>query len=217
MRLLFPFLIILSLLLISCSGGQGSDKVISEEITIRALAEHRENELLWTRELESVRLLLDTKKNQVVADSIKLEPLVMTSALTGKKSLYPYLEGFGSLDTSSISKEMKTFLDSTFESLAKWQLSSLKVQDNSIFSLTLFKYDIEHLWEENFSETFPIVQDDITLFQSKLYGEPYFLEDQVQLPVRLYALKGHIDIILYFTSITPYKIDAIQISRWERK
>lgn len=217
MKFLLFVLCIFEFLFFSCSNGQETEKVISDEISLKAISQNREQELLWTRELESVRLLLDTKKNQVVADSIKLEPLVMTGAVTGKNPVYPYLEGFGSLDTTSISKDMRAFLDETYRCLSKWQIQSLKMQDSSAFSAILFKYDVEKLWEQNFGDKFPVLQDDMPLFTSRLYGEPFIDDSEVQIPVRLYANRGHLDILLYFTSLTPYKIDSIQIKSWGRK
>ena len=69
MKLVFFLLILPFFLFFSCSSGQSSEKIISDEVSLKVLSQNREQELLWTRELESVRLLLDTKKNQVVADN----------------------------------------------------------------------------------------------------------------------------------------------------
>lgn len=217
MKLVFFLLILQFFLFFSCSSGQSSEKIISDEVSLKVLSQNREQELLWTRELESVRLLLDTKKNQVVADNIKLEPLVMTGTVSGKSPVYPYLDGFGSLDTTSISREMRAFLDETFKTLSLWQVQSLKMQENSIFSAVLFKYDVENLWQNQFGEKFPLVSEDMPLFSAKLYGEPFIDDTEVQIPVRLYAKRGYLDVMLYFTVLTPYKIDNIQIKAWERK
>lgn len=206
-----------SVLYISCSNGAGSDKIISESATIKQLTFERDSDLLWTRELESVRLLLDVKKNQAVSDNVLLEPVVMICANTNKAAVYPYLENFGSLDTSSISKELRTFLDGSCEHICEWKPELLMLKDSALFSLILFKYDIENQWTENFNEDFPVVSEEQKLFDSWFYGEPFINDGELQIPVRFAVKKGFIDIKMFIDSAESFKIDGIQILKWERK
>ena len=209
-------MIFLSSFLISCSAGQGNEKIFSDTSTIKELTENREKELLWTRELESVRLLLDIKKNPVVQDNIALEPVVMIGAQSGKEPVYPMLDNFGSLDTSLISKEMKVFLDSTCTAISKWKPSEISVDSNSVYSVVLFKYDIENQWKNNFSVSFPVIEDSIKLFSSWIYGNPFIEEAYIHIPVRFFSKYGTVDVLLIFTT-SAYKISSIQIQKWERK
>ncbi|MBQ5998757.1 MAG: hypothetical protein IJL70_04725 [Treponema sp.] len=216
MKYFFCALIFLSSVFISCSAGQGNEKIFSDTNTIKELTETREKELLWTRELESVRLLLDTKKNPVVQDNIALEPVVMIGAQSGKEPVYPMLDDFGSLDTSLISKEMKVFLDATCNAISKWQPSEISVDSNSVYSVVLFKYDIENQWKNNFSVSFPVIEDKLKLFSGWIYGNPFVGDDYIQIPVRFFSKYGSVDILLIFTT-SVYKITGIQIQKWERK
>lgn len=216
-RIHFSFLFILVALIFSCSNDQNSEKFNSEESTIKQLTLERDEQLLWTRELESVRLLLDLKKTQAVSEKVFLEPLVMISANSGKNPVYPILEDFGSLDTSGISRELRAFLDEFCNNVAVWKIEALNIKSSSLYSLVLFKYDIENQWSENFSKDFPEINEDSKIFDSWFYGEPFINDSEIQLPVRLLCSYGFVDLKLFIDSSENFKIDGIQIIRWEKK
>ncbi len=209
-------LILISSFIASCSAGHGNDRIFSDTNTIKELASEREKELLWTRELESVRLLLDTKKNASVQDNIILEPVVMLGAHNSSAVIYPVLDGFGSLDTSSVSKELKTSLDKACTSISKWKVSELNVNSKNAYTAVLFKYDIENEWKNNFKASFPAVEDGAELFSTWLYGNPFAEDDCIQIPVRFFSRYGTVDVLLFFDA-SNYHINEIQIQKWERK
>lgn len=216
-RIIFSFLLILCALFFSCSNDQNNDRFNSDTATIKQLTLNRDEQLLWTRELESVRLLLDLKKNQSVSEKIFLEPVVMISANTGKNPIYPILEDFGSLDTSGITKELRVFLDEFCNNVASWKTDALNIKSSSLFSLILFKYDLESKWSENFGVSFPEINEDSKIFDSWFYGEPFINDNEIQLPVRLICNSGIVDLKLFIDSSENFKIDGIQIIKWEKK
>ncbi len=207
----------LSLLFFSCSNGSGGEKFFSEETTIKESTSRRDDSVLWTRELESVRLLIDTKKNNGAADTLRLEPLSVMSLSSQGTPVYPILEGFGSLDTSDISAELRTFLDSFCTSVAAWSFSQELFTSESAFVLPLFMYDVKMQWKEAFSKDFPDVEAENPLFSSWLYGEPFADGSEFQIPVRLFCAYGYLDVLLYVRSASQFKIDALLIQKWGKK
>jgi len=208
--------VLISPFIASCSAGHGNDKIFSDTNTIKELASEREKELLWTRELESVRLVLDTKKNAAVQDNIILEPVVMLGAQNSSGVIYPVLDGFGSLDTSSVSKDLKASLDKACTAISKWKISELNVESKNAYTAVLFKYDIENEWKSNFKAAFPAVAEGSVLFSSWLYGNPFAEDESIQIPVRFFSKYGTVDVLIFFAA-SSYHINEIQIQKWERK
>ena len=225
--------IILSLFL-SCAGNQNGEIVYYNEDTLRAITEQKEKELLWTRELETVRLLKDISKNEGTVSSMRLscQAMSLVSFQDFYKPLYPLLPGFSSLDTSSMMPELRDFLTAFCDSLTNWKLKEDAFENEYIFSLALFKYDVENQWENFFNIPFPQPEEELTaedktdsekkddkkmeeqkLFSRYLFGEPFFDEETIEIPVRFYAAKGSLDIQL-FVSKEKMKLNQIQIQKW---
>ncbi len=232
------FLPLASVLLIlsfsSCSQGSSSDIVYLNDDTLRSVTSRKEASLQWTRELESVRLLRDVSRNEAVSPSLGLTVPVLSVAETrfSGPSIYPVLPGFGSLDTSLITGEYRTFLDDFCASVSKWNIREDSFEPSSIFSLAFFMHDISSLWTDFFGEDFPIseknqasdgsstekqeAQVEKTLFSRWIYGEPFFDVDGVHLPVRFFCAKGSVDVILYSTRET-FKLNQIVVQKWNKK
>ena len=145
-------------LLSSCSHNQGTDIVYLNEDTLQAVTESKENDLQWTRELESVRLLRDISKNEAVSSSIKLTNPVVSIASSEffGSPIYPVLPGFGSLNTSSITQEFRKSLDDFCNDVSQWNISEKTLESSSLFFAALFKFDIENGWKTYFGKDFPV-------------------------------------------------------------
>ena len=191
MKFLVFFLIlsIPSALLISCSQGHSSEIVYLNEDTLRSLTEDKERSLVWTRELESVRLLRDISKNKAVDENSKLST-VMLCAVHGDylpDPIYPELPGFGSLDTSSLSKEHRAFFDEFSEQISMWKFPEEKVD-----------------------------KKEARLFTSWLYGKTFVDEDSILVPVRFFCAEGSVDVRLCSSKEKPI-IDQIAVIKWNGK
>lgn len=130
--------------------------------------------------------------------------------------LYPVLEDFGSLDTTGISKELKTFLDSFSETVMKWKLDQKMMNSASVFSLILFKNDVESNWKDKMKTEF-FVSDEVPLFASKIYGEPTFIGEEIIVPVRFECKSGSLDARLHVDFASEFKIGQIVILRWGKR
>lgn len=220
----------------SCSGSQQNDIVYYNDDTLRSVTDKIESELLWTREIEGVRLLKDISKNEGAAQNMRLTcpAMCMVSSSDYGEPVYPVLPGFSSLNTSLLLPSLRSFLDGFCSSLTKWKLDTSSFESSSIFSLALFKYDVETQWKDFFAVDFPELQsenesskdaadsktpseDEPLLFSRWLYGEPFFDEETVEIPVRFYVAKGSgsIDVLLFVSKETE-KLNQIQIQRWNK-
>ena len=140
----------------ACSGSHTADVAFFDKETLRDISMGREKETVWTRELESVRLVRDISEIPQVSKDIPLEPLVVAVADTGKSLTYPALAGFGSLDTGSISSELLCFLDAFCNAIGCWEIPSKNMSDNALFSIILFRHDIVEGWRAEFDAEFPV-------------------------------------------------------------
>ena len=219
---------------ISCSHNQSTDIIYLNEDTLQSITEIKENELQWTRELESVRLLRDISKNEAVSSSVKLTSPVISIAYPEYfgSPVYPFLPGFGSLNTSLINSELKKNLDDFCSSISAWTFSEKALDSSSLFFLALFKFDIENGWKDFFDSDFPsqkkqteispaeegeeVKEEKNSVFDRYIYGEPFFDEESVQIPVRFFCNKGSVDVLLYCSKDT-FKFNQIIIKKWNKK
>lgn len=209
------FIILFSLF--SCSHSQNGEIVYLNEETLRSVTEEKEKSLQWTRELESVRLLRDISKNEAVSENIKInsEVLCVRDSSFSAGTVYPFLPGFGSLDTSGMTAEYREFLESFCSSVAEWKMPEDKFEEGFLFSLALFKYDIENGWETFFGKEFPSDSDVFPVFSAWIFGEPFFDEENIQTPVRFYCADGSVDVLL-FSGNDGFRMNQIMIQRWTK-
>lgn len=205
--------VVFEILFFSCSADSSIDLSSGAEETLRQLAAKKEEELLWTRELESVRLTKEINTSSAVSSSVKLSPEIYSVSNSDFIPLYPSISGFGSLNTTEISAELKKFLDEFSNSVAAWKLESSYMKTSSVFSLVVFKYDVEHKWKSFFGKDFEISEEN-PLFSSFFYGEPFFEEQSIIVPVRFKNESGFIDIHLYIDKSDEFKVVQIFIQNW---
>lgn len=212
----------------SCSNAQSIEIAHLTDETLKNSAAQKESELLWTRELESVRLTRDYSKNIAASKNFTLSPAAMAVANTTVSSVYPSLPGFGSLDSSALSVEMLAFLDSECEHIALWQLDKVRMEQDSEFSLVLFKFDVETLWKKSFFKPFPVNltessessaenAETFRLFSGWIYGRPFFDGDTAAVPVRFEGADGMLDICLYVRTDASFCIRQIEIQNLQQK
>lgn len=238
----FVFILPLGVLLVltSCSNSQGQEPAAFDKETLRTLSLEKENQTLWTRELEADRLLQDFSAVPEVAPDIQLEPRVAAAAELGGNSLYPLLQGFGSLDTAGISNELATFLTAFCASISVWNFRAEDFADSSIFSVVVFKTDVEKSWKPVFGTEFPIRHEKAaeaqreysgdetasngksvpeppkqTLFLSYIYGAPFAEDGGALVPVRFYAENGILDAALFIdmTADSGESSEGLKISQ----
>lgn len=231
--LILIFSISIFLVFSSCSGSQGLETANFDKETLRGIALEKERETLWTRELESVRLLQETSEIPEIAKGIRLEPHIAAAAELSGSYIFPYLSGFGSLDTTGTSKELSEFLEKFCTSVSEWKISADFFAEDSLFSLVLFKNDVEKSWKDIFNTDFPANNlskndeqdkkhaESQKVFISYIYGASFTEDSGVFVPVRFYAQKGFVDAALFIENSgeasekSQIKIRQIQIIKWE--
>lgn len=208
--------LLMFLLFSACSNGSSIDLSSGSEENLKQIAAKRESSLLWTRELESIRLTREINTVSAVSSNLKLSPEVIIVSSSDRTPLFPVLDSFGSLDTTGITSDLKTFLDGFSESVIKWKLEISMMNQASAFSLILFKNDVESAWKEKMGIPF-LVTEELPLFTSKIYGEPTFIGDEIIVPVRFECKSGSLDIRLHIDSSDQFKIGQIVILRWGKQ
>ena len=155
--------IFLLLIFISCSSNNEEIIKYNVDENLHTIVSQKNEELIWTRELESVRLLKDTKKMEGVASSVKLSKNVVIASENLYPKIYPYLEGFGSLDTTLVSADLDKLLKTFASSLCFGVFDESLFNSQAVFSFVLFQNDLKNLWKELFKQDMPTFSTDLLL------------------------------------------------------
>ncbi len=163
----------------------------------------------WSDEIESNRLEGNIKERDDVSKRIKLNSSVILASHSQSevKSVYPAVEGFGSLDTSDMDSLLYETVCSFCETFMKGDdVDSYFVSKNK-FNLALFNYDFDKIKNEILKDK----EDDYVLFSKRLIGQCVVAEDVYQVPVRFYGNDFLLDIYCYFVKESNiYKVEQIQ-------
>ncbi|MBM7022347.1 hypothetical protein [Treponema sp. Marseille-Q4523] len=198
----------------SCSDNQA---VIASDTgeTLRAKAAVKDEDALWTREVEKERLVRTIETNEVLSSSVKLSPESLIASLSSSETVYPCIQGFASLDTTLMSSELKSALDAFVSALSRNESADASFAPENLFSYVFFLSDLKSGWKTHFALDFPDAQTP--LFTSSLYGSPFIDEAGAEVPVRFGFSGGFIDVLLYFEKDgETYTISNIEIRKWER-
>ena len=206
-------LIFLSILFFSCSSDSSIDLISGSDETLRVTFSERNSNVIWSREIESSVLSRKINTSAYVSSTVKLEPEVYLASANDETPVYPSLAGFGSLDSTQISPEAKSAVGKFIGNIITWNFDENLVKENSLFSLVLFKYDIENGWKANFAEDFPSDAEK-KLFTTYYYGEPFVEEESLSVPVRLKNSKGFVDIQIFVDKTENFKVSQILIKKW---
>ena len=144
-----------------------------------------------------------------------------------QKPVYPELDDFGSLDTSSIKPQIKEKLNSFCTKLSEASiLETVSFFNNKyLFGYVFFRKDFEDGWKKNFKNDFPAkkskteneeAENKNTIFDKWIFGQPFNGVDVIQIPVRFYCKYGTIDVTIYMNPNGNNEFYQITIDRWER-
>lgn len=212
--------IFLLLIFISCSANNEEIIKYNVDENLHTIVSQKNEELIWTRELESVRLLKDTKKMEGVAASVKLSKNVVIASENNYPKIYPYLEGFGSLDTTLVSADLDKLLKTFASSLCFGVFDESLFNSQAVFSFVLFQNDLKNLWKELFKQdmpTFPeeeqeTISNSQKVFTSWIVSKPYVFDNEIQVTIRFKKDAKYIDVMLFVS--VENKIEQIQITQW---
>lgn len=218
--ILFFICIIYSIFSFSCSSQNEEIIKYNSEESLFSVFKNKEQDKLWTRELESVRLLQDTSKIDGALNSVKLNKVVVMSLIDKADKKYPYIESFGSLDISSMNNALKTVLDDFSNDLSFGFINETYFSKDSVYSFVLFKNDLQEIWTKLFNQKYlsftkeeqKDILNDKKTFTKWIYSTPFIYEDEIQVPVRYSKDKKYIDVVILFSN--DLKIKLINITKW---
>ncbi|MBP3709847.1 MAG: hypothetical protein J6I73_05530 [Treponema sp.] len=212
----FSLCAVFSLLLASCADSKSFILVDTSE-TLRSQSDARDADTLWTRELEAMRLFQNIEERESIEKSIPLTPFTVIAAASNYDAVYPFLSGFGSLDTSLISQELRAVLDTFVQAILSGQSADRCMARGSLYSYVFFMNDMQAGWKQFFGSDMPEYSESHPLFSTVLYGAPFIDEQGAVIPVRLGFSRGSIDVLLCFENAEDgYKINQIEIQKWSR-
>ena len=167
---------------------------------------------IWAREIESSVLSRKINTSAYISSNLKLEPELYLAAVTEETPVYPSLNGFGSLDSTQLVPETKQIVEKIAENIISWNFDESLFEKNTVFSLILFKYDVENGWKEKFGADFPSGEE--RKFSVYYCGEPFIEEDFISVPLRFKNSKGFVDVRIFIDRSQNFKIAQILVKKW---
>lgn len=199
-------------LFFSCSSDSSIDLNSGSEETLRMTFSQKNSSTIWAREIESSVLSRKINTSAYISSNLKLEPELYLAAVTEETPVYPSLNGFGSLDSTQLVPEAKQIVEKIAENIIFWNFDESLFEKNSVFSLILFKYDVENGWKEKFGADFPSGEE--RKFSVYYCGEPFIEEDFISVPLRFKNSKGFVDVRIFIDRSQNFKIAQILVKKW---
>ena len=155
------FLFIVSISFFSCSNAADLQETAAQEgemKTLKNIISGNESNISWTGELEGDRLYFDVYRDaEYVSSEVALTPTVVNVAGGLGKAVYPELQGFGSLDTSSMPYDIKVLVNDFAKALSAnvYEGPEKFFDEKYIFNYVFFRRDMINDWKKFFGVDFP--------------------------------------------------------------
>ncbi len=215
-------------ILISCNNSSENKLVYIENDTIKDVVKNKEQNITWTFEIEPERLSKDISKNVwETGENIPYTPDFLRLYKTFQKPVFPELNDFGSLDTSSLKGKTKERLNNFCTKLSESYAADAAsyFSGKYLFSYVFFRKELEDGWKNNFKNDFPIIEKTSDkeeeekkeikpIFEKWIFGEPFNSSEILQVPVRFYCNYGTIDVTIYMNPNGNNEFYQITIDRW---
>lgn len=198
-------------LFFSCSNSQNTKLINVDSDTLKKEINKIDADIIWTKNIESEILTSKIEKHEYLDSSISSSVQILNVLNSEKSRVYPYFDKFGSLNDEYVSSGLRTFVDDFFNSIKEnFSDEGINLFSNEhLFSYVLFKNDIQKKWTELFGEK-------EIVFNSYIIGEPFYFEETIELPMRLYFESGFVYITVHILEKSGYKIYQIDINKWEK-
>lgn len=177
----------------SCSQPVGTMEFTAE--TLRTNARSMEKNTKWAQDLDSSMITNAYTDADGISKSIYITPEIIYASKSPEYStpVYPYLSGFTYLDTSALTENQKSTLDSFCNAIITKSNADSYMAPSSLYTLVLFRYDIS-------------TRKDLVLSEYVL-GQPFVTDELIQCPVRFLDNKGRpLDVSIY---LNPSSVDKI--------
>ncbi len=210
----------------SCSDSSNTQSTDNTS-SLKNIAEQNFKQINWTEPLEGERLTAKISSVDTIEKRIQLSPAVVlnSSYASSLSPIFPYLEGFTSLDLSSFNSLVKSLAQKFASALCTGNVDTTLFEKDNIFEAALFYNDLKQLWKSEFSQEFPENAKEtdsletqekelFILFDEYLFGEPFEMNSLYEVPVRFIRKKtGSVDVMIYFfkDELNSWKIDQLKI------
>ncbi len=214
----FILLFILVFPLLSCKNQTESKILNTQDNTIKSTVIQRENDITWSKEIDSY-LLEESIKAKKLSDDVINNIEVMKVLPKSQNAIYPEFENFGKLDISSLSSSEKENVKNFCLEIAKGSENRIEQFFNKqyLFNYIFFQEELKKDWKIKFGEDFPDeIKEEEKLFDKWIYGEPFIGDEIIQIPVRFYCIHGTVDVTLYLNKSRENSIYQITINRWAK-
>lgn len=232
---IFLLYFLFSILIFGCSNNQVNLITYDEENTLKINIKEKGDNIIWTREIEGNILTDNIKKNDLILNNT-LSPTIMGIISNQYDAVYPVFDDFGSLDTRNLDNDVRTFINDFCSSISNnlYSMNESYFNKEYIFTYVFFVKELEQNWKKYFSIDFPVSKpekndivsklenseneadkENVNLFTSWIFGEPFNGDDYIQIPVRFFTKKGSVDVILFITNDSQLKIFNLEIKKWE--
>lgn len=203
----------------ACSDLQQGKRAEDDVPTLRALAQAMAESVPWTDELESDRLTATVSVADGVDRHVSLSPLSFLAGAAARNAppVYPFLEGFGSLDTTRIVPAVKTVLDGFCDAVCRAENADSFMARGCLYQLALFYRD----GDLNPPEASPDAGPDekkpaFSFFDTYFYGQPYVTGETYEVPMRFVGKNRSMDVLVFLLNESDaWKIDELRILRSE--
>ena len=201
----------------SCSNPVQDAEEITANSTLRYSAESLYDATEWAEEIEFDRLTASVSSVEGISARLNLSPLIVLASVPSDSTrIFPNLEGFGSLDTTLISKRLREMLTSFCECIAANKEADKFMESNCLFSLALFYEDFERIFASCFDFSDEQDSSETAYFDSFVLGEPFLDGVYYEVPVKFFGKKANLTLCVFcFEKSSAWKIDQIQIVDWE--
>ena len=192
--------------LFSCSNPQGI-VLTSQEDTLRNEVELKSEQMIWSTEIEPEKLSYEINDKATASQKEFITPQMLSSIKELQPAVYPEIKDFASLDYTAMNSSLISVINDFCEQLCKGtdDLQSF-FYSKYFFNYVFFKNDFEPIVKQ-------FKKDDV-LFDRFLICKAFESQDLSQVPVRFYNNKDFVDLYVYLTYHSGYKVTQIEVIRW---
>lgn len=238
--LLFSILIFSPAAFFSCKNSNETALVYANVETLKDEISKREQKMSWTNELEGSRLSDDIKFAENKATLNVENDTLALAVLNVNAAVYPEFENFGSLDASSLNRDVYSQIEGFCLAVSEniYDGPEAFFDSQYLFNYVFFREELKDGWQKNFKKDFPHLIDynreegekksdeneetgepqkkvqEEKLFTKQVLGKPFENEEIIEIPIRFYCKYGSIDVTLYLDAKKTNSIYLAKIDKW---
>lgn len=181
-RVFCLFTILISAVLVGCSNSNETKLSYTDVDTIKEIVKEREVDVIWTKEVEGERLNKDisSKTEKKIADDVPFTPATLKILPSYKESVFPSIKTFGSLNSSSLDNEKRTFINDFCKSISDNIFSGPDgfFKSSYIFNYVFFSNELVEKWPLMFEDDFPFTKEEMEKAVAAEKEKQQALEDE---------------------------------------